>query len=140
MATQSALAMNQKKPSSCPTVNALASVGVNYAEYEKSQEDPRTGAWVAFQLNNNYSTDAEWSFYILPFRADSASDALANANAAIPRLAIWGFGEPVENHSGDGWDCLYSTDDAGIMALAQTPARNPDEISIASRYKMAMHH
>jgi len=88
VAMQPALAINNKKPNACPTVNALTSVGVNFAK----QREP--GIWDAYQLKHTYSTDSEWTFEMTAFISDSANAALAKANAAISKLDYYMGDQP----------------------------------------------
>ena len=103
----------QQAPTTCPDVSAFRSTGVSSAY----QMQPPL--WVGVEKKNFYGTDNEWTFVVGEFDAQNATDALAQANAAISTLSY--VSGPKQITLGV-WMCDYEDQDQNISGTAISPA------------------
>ena len=118
--TQTALAAAPALPTTCPTVDAFKNTGVSYA---MNDED---GTWDGIEWKNHFGTENEWSFGVVGINADSASEALSKANAAIPGLVFKQGPEKMGTEQEPMWICMYSSPAKEFGGVAVTPAMTPE--------------
>ena len=115
---QSAYALEQNYPAACPSVGALASVGVNDTGLFTKD------FWIVKMKQHDYGTPQLWSFSFFGNMKTSEEAVLAVANASIHQLVL--KGGPVDfNENGSEWGCLYDYNgaDGSISGLAITPPK-----------------
>jgi hypothetical protein len=115
------------KPSTCPEVNNIASVGVD--TLEPSSDFPN--AWNAYNTSNKYNTREEWMLVIMDdVHAANKEQAQNTVNTALKTLQ-YEMG-PIANEV--GWACFYTgtAGQDGITAMTITP---PQAIPSARRMK-----
>lgn len=103
-----------EKPN-CPSVNALAAVGVSTAMQLGVNE------WVAREPKNHYDTQVDWAFIIGYFGYAEKEALLKQARQAISTLHLMD-NSPLQigKKDSDWWMCEYQNN-TGIMAIAFTP-------------------
>ncbi|WP_131782689.1 DUF4949 domain-containing protein [Legionella gresilensis] len=131
LVSQSVFALTSDKPNTCPSLQALASVGVSDAE---SVDDGNI--WLAYRPSNSFETTNKWTLAVAPIEAKSASEAIKKANKSIPSLAL--LEGPVEE---DGmWGCLYANSDNSFMAIAVTPPLFGNWKALAHKFNVKITH
>ena len=111
--TQIAQASLPPKPSKCPGVSAISSVGIQIAQPGDN------GTWVAGVLSNRYDTTDAWTFAVGDISASSEQDAKAKATDSLSSLNFKMGPIPVTQYN--VWACLYTTSQ-GYRAIAVTPS------------------
>lgn len=109
---QPALAASSDKPEKCPSVAAIAAIGVDDASLSMA-------GWVAFPSNSNYyDTREAWSFGII-VPASNKNEALQLARANLGSLSV--MSDPVQTvTTNKGWSCYYKNQQ-DYYAVAFTP-------------------
>jgi len=128
MLAQSTYAGTQAKPDKCPSVSALAAVGVSMTQ----QAPGYPTSWDGFELKNRFDTNDEWTFVIGEFKTEDQDEALLKANAAITRLAF-SYGPELDNNR--DWYCMYYGKGGKIFGLTVTPPIKIDETLVALRHR-----
>lgn len=115
--TQSSFALSADVPTTCPSVNAIRSVGVSIAE--KYRDD----IWMTFETRNNYGTENDWSFGMFAVTANSSNEAVDIANQQLSSLTY--ISGPTEFTTPRGrvvWECRYEGHNPYYQAATVTPA------------------
>lgn len=112
---QPAFATTMNKPKTCPSVNALKTVGIS------SVSSAGRLGWIGYNTKNRYDTSEEWDFLLFGTYAKDEAEAIKNANALISFLHhIIG---PIQDH--EGWVCTYATSkDSEPIGFAATSMPN----------------
>ncbi|STX29979.1 hemin binding protein Hbp [Legionella beliardensis] len=129
--SQSVFAVSPDQPDACPQPEAFAAVGVNEVEF-----DELSSMWAAYRTSSSFETAHQWTLIVAPIDAENASDALNQANKALPGLTL-NYGPEGE----DGmWACLYSNANESLMAIAVTPPVLGDVKRLINKFNLKAIH
>ena len=114
--TQSALAASDKQIP-CPSVDALASVGVSEPMIYRGQA-------FGVEWKNDFNTKEVWTFVVGPLNVRSEDEIVKYANFHVSKLTYAG----TSVMSGYYTRCEYEGPFGGVGAVAITPVVHPDDM------------
>lgn len=91
----------------CPSIDAIKSAGIPFAE------EVASNVYIGYNVDQ-FDTDAEWGFALLPIHADSTDMALESANDILSTMTAPG----VPQMEGDVTICEYDTGMDDVFAVA----------------------
>ncbi|WP_419419488.1 DUF4949 domain-containing protein [Legionella sp. D16C41] len=133
LVSHSIFALTSDKPTTCPSVEALAAIGVSDAI---SVTENDAGSWVAYQPSNSFETTNKWTLIVTSIEATNARDAINQANKALPSLNLIAGPEEVKG----GWGCVYASNDYSLIADAITPPLLGDLKSFIHKFNLKTVH
>lgn len=110
-----------EKAVTCPSLSAIKSEGLSYAE------EIYQGLYLTYSMSN-YDTDTNWFFLMGPILADSNENAISEGNKVLATLS--GNATPEEDEEGD-IVCEYNSGNAelGVYAVHPQGAMNASKMT-----------